>query len=172
MPKPLFPGRRWPVALLIMMAAALALIWTFLLRENRLFAEERQLRFEAERRVVADLVAENLLRQLQRLDDVLLLLRSEYVAERKSLDTTIALLRQGSLQELGARVTVIDRDGYVATSDAPRRPGERVYLGDRDNYIHFSSGGRDSLYISGPVQGRMTGALGVQLSRPIFDAWG
>lgn len=172
MPKPLFPGRRWPVALLLMVAAALALIWTFLLRENRLFAEERQQRFEAERRVVADLVAENLLRQLQRLDDVLLLLRSEYVAERKSVDTTIALLRQGSLQELGARVTVIDRDGYVATSDAPRRPGERVYLGDRDNYIHFSSGGRDSLYISGPVQGRMTGAPGVQLSRPIFDARG
>ena len=27
MPKPLFPGRRWPVALLLMVVAALALFW-------------------------------------------------------------------------------------------------------------------------------------------------
>ncbi|MDE2584039.1 MAG: PAS domain S-box protein [Betaproteobacteria bacterium] len=175
-------ARRWPLWLAAVVAAALALLWAGVIRENQRLAQEYGQRYATERQVVTALAAESLVRQLQRLDDALLLLRNEYLNDRPNLPRTIQLLRQGPLLNLAADITFIGRDGYAELINAqvdaggrsvpPSAPKERLYLGDRGHFRHFVGGGTDSLFVDGPVMGRISKRPGIQISRPIIAADG
>lgn len=178
---PLTEARRWPIWLATVVAAALALLWAGVVWENQRLAREQGQHYAAERQVVTALAAESLVRQLQRLDDALLLLRNDYINDRSDLPRTIQLLRQGPLLNLSAYITIIGRDGYVELMDIPPAvdgksppspPRERLYLGDRSHFRHFVGGGTDRLFIDGPVMGRVSKRLGIQISRPIIAADG
>ncbi len=65
------------------------------------------------------------------------------------------------------QVAVIDAQGYLAYSNLGI--SERVFLGDREHFkVHVESG-RDQLFISQPVMGRVSRQWSIQFSRPILQ---
>jgi signal transduction histidine kinase len=67
---------------------------------------------------------------------------------------------------LALQMGVIDRDGWVVYTDIPM-PAKRVNLADREHVrVHLDSNA-DRLFISRPVQGRVSGKWSIQFSRPI-----
>ncbi len=64
------------------------------------------------------------------------------------------------------QVAVIGADGYLAYSNLG--VSERVFLGDREHFKVHLEGGRDQVYISRPVMGRVSKQWSIQFSRPIF----
>lgn len=64
------------------------------------------------------------------------------------------------------QVAVIGADGYLAYSNLGT--SEKVFLGDREHFKVHLEGGRDQLFISRPVLGRVSKQWSIQFSRPIF----
>ncbi len=64
------------------------------------------------------------------------------------------------------QVAVIGADGYLAYSNLGT--SERVFLGDREHFKVHLEVGRDQLFISKPVMGRVSRQWSIQFSRPIF----
>ncbi len=170
---PLAQGsRRWYWGLAALCIGALLVVWSVLIAGNQQLAEVEVERYEGERRVLTDLAAENLRRQLQHLDDALQLLRGEFIEDRKDVPRTIALLRQGPLQELGARMLLLDRDGRVVATDIPLLAGKPTSLAEQDYFVHFANGGKDRMRIDGPLAEPVSGTPGILFSRPILDHQG
>lgn len=63
------------------------------------------------------------------------------------------------------QVAVIGADGYLAYSNLGA--SERVFLGDREHFKVHLEGGRDQLFISKPLLGRVSKQWSIQFSRPI-----
>lgn len=64
------------------------------------------------------------------------------------------------------QVAVIGADGYLAQSNLG--VSERVFLGDREHFKVHLDGGRDQLFISKPLLGRVSKQWSIQFSRPII----
>jgi diguanylate cyclase (GGDEF)-like protein/PAS domain S-box-containing protein len=152
--------------LVLLGALLLTLIWSVVLWESRRTEAERLDDFSQNLTHLTEILDETLVRQLDGIDNALLILREDYLRNKADLMRTVGLLRHGPLKGLNVSVTVIGRTGYTESSDVPdyRTP---MYLGDRPHFRHFANGGADRLYISEPMQGRLTQRWGIQLSRPI-----
>jgi PAS domain S-box-containing protein len=131
-------------------------------------------RLDAFRAQTADLarIAEALIDgDLRSLDEALLVLRGAYAAEPQRFVESVRLLRNGPLADRELLVVLVDRDGYLAYTDAPgAKP--RTYVGDRKYFRFFADGGEDSLYIDEPSFGRITGRYTLPVVRPLYDRQG
>ncbi len=145
----------------------LCLIWATVLWESRRTHQDHLDRFRNDLTHLTEVVDVTLVRQLESLDQALLLLRSEYLDHPQDFARTIGLLRRGPLSSVEAHVALIGADGYTKFTDAPGPPAP-VYLGDRAHFRAFSDGGPDRLFIGDPVQGRLTKQWGLQLARPLL----
>ena len=152
--------------LLLLGALLLTLIWSALLWEAKRIETDRLRDFRQNLTHLAEVLDETLVRQLNGIDNALLILREDYLANKANLMHTVGLLRHGPLKGVDAHVTVINLFGHSEISDAPGYPGP-VYMGDRLHYRHFSNGGADQLHISEPMVDRITKRWGIQLARPI-----
>jgi diguanylate cyclase (GGDEF)-like protein/PAS domain S-box-containing protein len=157
--------------LLLLGTLLLALIWGTVQWQTRQDEAARQTEFRQGLLHLNEILDETLVRQLDGIDNALLILRRDYLLHRNDLARTVDLLRHGPLKGLDVQVTVIGRNGYSEFSDVAgyRAP---VYLGDRPHFRHFADGGIDQLYISEPVLGRITQRWGIQMARPILDGNG
>lgn len=153
--------------LLLLGALLLMLIWSAVLWEAKRFEADRLTDFSQNLTHLAEVLDETLVRQLDGIDNALLILRKDYLSDKANLARTIGLLRYGPLKGMDVYVTVIGRTGHSEISDIPNH-GAPVYLGDRQHFRHFAEGGADQLYISEPVMGRITKRWGIQLARPIL----
>jgi len=160
-------GRRWPWELPVLGLLLLCLIWATVLWENHRIHEDHLAKFRDDLMHLSDVVDVTLVRQLESLDNALLLLRAEYQDHPQDLTRTIALLRKGPLKGVDVYVTVIGADGYPRFTNVPGHPAP-VYLGDRAHFRVFADGGADELYISDPIFGRLTQRWGLQLARPLL----
>ena len=180
--QPVRPARRWrrllrlerlsPLwQLLLLGTLLLSLIWGTVQWQTRQNEAARQAEFRQGLLHLGEILDETLVRQLDGIDNALLILRKDYLLNRNDLTRTVELLRHGPLKGLDVQVTVIGRNGYSEFSDIAgyRAP---VYLGDRPHFRHFADGGVDQLYISEPVMGRITKRWGIQMARPILDSGG
>ncbi|MHB8836602.1 MAG: PAS domain S-box protein [Candidatus Methylomirabilia bacterium] len=135
---------------------------------------QERLRLDAFHSRISDLamISETIIdEQLHRFDDVLLVLRSVYATDPERFIESIALLRNGPLADRGILVVRLDRNGYLAYTDATTaQPG--LYLGDRPYFRYFADGGHDRFYVEEPVFGRATQRYSVPLARPIYDRKG
>lgn len=159
------PGLPWH--LLGLGVLLLALIWIAAWWEAQRIREDRLTAFRLNLQHVARVLDETVGRQLESIDNALLILRAKYVDHRSDMRRTIDLLKQGPLRGVEVHVTVIGRDGYSEFTDVPGNQS-RVYLGDRAHFRTFADGGADQLFISEPVLGRITKRWGLQLARPIW----
>ena len=131
--------------LVLLGALLLTLIWSVVLWESRRTEAERLDDFSQNLTHLTEILDETLVRQLDGIDNALLILREDYLRNKADLMRTVGLLRHGPLKGLNVSVTVIGRTGYTESSDVPdyRTP---VYLGDRPHFRHFANGGADRLY--------------------------
>ncbi|MBI2745081.1 MAG: diguanylate cyclase [Burkholderiales bacterium] len=156
-----------PLQLLWLGALLLALIWSTVLWESRRIHQDHLDKFRSELVHLSEVLDVALVRQIESLDNALLILRSEYLDNPQDINRTIRLLREGPFRDFEVQVSVIGTNGYPKFTDVPGHPAP-AYLGDRAHFRVFADGGPDQLYISDPVMGRMTKRWGLQLARPLL----
>ena len=72
------------------------------------------------------------------------------------------------MQDLPFQFAVIDVNGVLAYSNL-MAPSQRTNLSDRDHFrVHRDSGGKDVLFISTPLKGRVSDKWTIQFTRPIL----
>lgn len=107
---------------------------------------------------------EHALRTIEAADQAAVYLRQRYLAEGKSLDLGREM-RQGLLAApLYNLLTVVDEHGDVVLSSKAFAP---MNLSDRRHVQVHRDSDDDQLYISAPVQGRVSGKWSLQLTRRI-----
>ncbi len=152
----------WPAVALI----ASALLWGVELRD--LGHAERDREAELER--AADNYARSLVirtrRSIADTDRLLLLLRHNWVTSgyRSNLAGTIE--RGIFSQQYVSAVALIDRNGIVATSTHPGAIGRD--FSDKPYFVAQQRAVGDRLYLSGPLDGTITGREVVAFSRPLL----
>jgi PAS domain S-box-containing protein len=153
----------WPVAGLLLAAALMFLA-------NWEADRQQRLRLDSFRSRLVDLaqLSESIIaRTLRKYDEALLVLRDAYVIDPGHIAEYIRLMRSGSLADREVLLVLVDRDGYLAYTDAPNVQA-RLALADRMYFRYFAEGGKDRLYIDEPVFGRVTRRYTLPLSRPIY----
>ncbi len=157
----------WLIAWLLL---SVALLFAANWEANR----QEHVRMDAFRSRVADLARISqgiIIEQLRQFDDVLLILRRVYAADPKRFIKSIGLLRNGPLKDREIMVVLVDRDGYLAYTDATTsKPG--LSLGDRAYFRYFADGAKDRFYVDEPIFGRTTQRHSIPLVRPIYDEKG
>lgn len=148
-------------------ALCLVVIWWFMFDQ---LAKERERQIhdaETRTRLEAQAFGEYSLGSTRRLSEFLLDLRASWLAGRDAFDRVIHE-RQDVVRDLTFQVAVIDADGRLLyTSIGPVT--ESVDLSQREHFrVHKASGGRDVLYISDPVQGKISKKWAIQFTRPIL----
>lgn len=149
--------------------ACLIGIWSF--TSYQLSKERDRLTRDAETRtqLEAQSFGEYSLGSARRLSEFLLDLRASWLAGREVFERVIHE-RQDVVRDLTFQVAVIDKDGLLLYSSIEPIK-ERVDLSQREHFrVHKNSGGRDVLFISDPVQGKVSKKWSIQFTRPILDA--
>lgn len=154
--------------LMLLGAVLLLLIWSTVIWEAERIKRDQLENFGQGLMHLSEVLDETLVRQLQEIDNALLILRSEYVNDKPNLKHTLGLLRQGPLKNLDVNVLIVDRQGYIEMIERSSSLSKE-YVGERESFKHFIKGSPDQLFISDPIIGRLTKRWDMQLVRPILD---
>ncbi|NTV69888.1 MAG: response regulator [Azonexaceae bacterium] len=109
--------------------------------------------------------AESALSAIKRLDEMLLDLRTQWDGHPERFAEQIRR-RQQYMTDIAFQVAVIDAEGWLAYSNLAVAK-ERVFLGEREHFrVHLD--GRDRLFISKPIKGKVSGKWSIQFTRPVL----
>jgi len=159
------------VRLALTLVTGVAIIWSlacydlYRSRASELRASEQITVFQAQA------FAENARSTIKRINEIALDLRSYWIGNRAGF-ADIVRRRQEYSGDVAFQVAVIGADGYLEYSNLASG-GERVFLGEREHFrAHSRVPGRDRLFISKPVLGKVSGKWSIQFTRPIFGPTG
>lgn len=105
---------------------------------------------------------------IKRINELMLDLRAQWTGDWKAF---AALIQQRAefIEDLTFQVGVIDKDGLLAFSTLAK-PGDKTDLSSREHFtVHRDAPGADRLFISRPLQGKVSGKWSIQFTRPILD---
>ncbi|QID17549.1 EAL domain-containing protein [Nitrogeniibacter mangrovi] len=107
----------------------------------------------------------------QGLDQTLVGLREHWAEGRTAFEAAVHRYRTAVDRDYNIQIAVIDRDGRLAYSnlDPNVKP---ISLVDREHFRVHRDSGRDRLFISKPVLGRVSKRWSIQFTRPILGAGG
>ena len=149
------------------MLFVLAVIWSVAAydlqrsRDSELYSSEQITVFQAQA------FAENVRSTIKRINEIALDLRTHWVANPGGFAELIRQ-RQEHTADIAFQVAVIGADGYLVYSNLATS-NERVYLGEREHFrVHQQAAGRDQLFISKPLLGKVSGKWSIQFTRPIL----
>ncbi|MRS97260.1 EAL domain-containing protein [Ralstonia pickettii] len=145
----------------------LLFIWSFTF--HQLTQERERLTRDAQARtqVEAQAFGEYSLGSARRVSEFLLDLRASWLAGREVFEQVIHE-RQEVVRDLTFQVAVIDENGMLLYSSIGPVT-DRLDLSQREHFrVHKESGGRDVLFISDPVQGKVSKKWSIQFTRPIL----
>lgn len=150
-------------------AACLLIIWSFtshqLTQERDRLIRAAQARTEVE----AQAFGQYSLGSARRVSEFLLDLRASWLSGREVFEQVIHE-RQEVVRDLTFQVAVIDENGMLLYSSIDPVT-QRIDLSQREHFrVHKESGGRDALFISDPVQGKVSKKWSIQFTRPILKA--
>jgi diguanylate cyclase (GGDEF)-like protein len=153
----------WPALALV----ALALLWGYVLIDLEHVRRERQAELEQQVDAYTRSLVIRTRRSIGDTDRLLLLLRHDWAVSghRTSLAGTF---ESGvfSKQYVSAAM-FINRQGIAVTSTHPTAVGK--YFGDQAYFIAQQHAAGDQLYLSGPVDGRLTHQEVIAFSRPLLS---
>ncbi|EQM75482.1 sensor domain-containing diguanylate cyclase [Stutzerimonas stutzeri] len=145
-----------------------ALVWSVLLIEqqrNRDFIEQKAVDEAAN---LALAFQENVASTFHDADTALKLLRPEWQEGPLHFDERVRALQSAFYNDLLVQVAVIGADGLLRyTSLGPTT--EAIDLSDREHFKVHRASTQDTLHISKPVTGRVSGRHTIQVTRPIRD---
>lgn len=106
-----------------------------------------------------------------RLSEFLLDLRASWLVSHAGFIDMVRE-RQSAVVDLSFQVAVIDKHGLlVYSSIGPPTPAEKIDLSGREHFrVYQNADGRDMLFISDPVKGKVSGKWSIQFTRPILRA--
>ncbi|MDZ4315976.1 MAG: ATP-binding protein [Azonexus sp.] len=145
----------------------LLLVWVTaayeITRSKSVYLHEAELRTAVQSQVFAEYSEST----IKRLNELSLDLRSYWTGDWKKFAELIQR-RQENITDIAFQVAVIDRDGRLAFSNLAQ-PGNRVDLKEREHFrVHRDSPTQDRLFISKPVEGKVSGKWSIQFTRAIF----
>ncbi|QYY33182.1 EAL domain-containing protein [Cupriavidus pinatubonensis] len=153
------------------LGAAAWLIATWSFAAFQLVSERDRLLHDAADRTQAEALAFGAYSKssILRLSEFLLDLRASWLAGQTGFIDMVRE-RENLVVDLTFQVAVIDKHGLlVYSSIAPPASGEKVDLSGREHFrVHQDAGGRDMLFISDPVKGKVSGKWSIQFTRPIL----
>jgi signal transduction histidine kinase len=94
-------------------------------------------------------------------------LRDDWMRDRRAFGAAIDRQAAYLGGERILQVAVLDIEGWMVFSRLPQT--ERINFADRDYFKVQSTRGKDALYISEPVFGRVTKQWAIQFTRPLFS---
>jgi len=116
---------------------------------------------------VSRVIAEYEAASLRAIDLSLRQLRADWQRTPGSLDASVAAHEQFLQQEGLVQVAIVGADGWTRYSRLPiEKP---LNFTDRDYFQIQKASGRDEMYISAPVMGRVTKRWAIQITRPIYN---
>jgi diguanylate cyclase (GGDEF)-like protein len=151
----------WPLGACVVAAAAWGLLYVSL-EQDRQDAEADALNTA---QAVARSYAAQLARTMEAVDQTLIHVRFEWQLSRGTLALEKIDRRQFFFPSTVANVIIVNRDGKVLTTTLSQR-GSRA---ERSYFLEQKESGRDSLFISTPLTGRVTLANIIPFTRPLFD---
>ncbi|WP_176785824.1 hybrid sensor histidine kinase/response regulator [Propionivibrio dicarboxylicus] len=147
----------------VSLAAIFAVAYYELGRSKDSVIHEAELRSE----VQAQVFAEFSYSAFKRVDELALDLRSYWTGDWQSF-AELVQRRQDIIGDISFQVAVIDRDGFVAFSNLAK-PTDRTDLSQREHFrVHRDNPETDRLFISKPLQGKVSGKWSIQFTRPVF----
>ncbi len=156
----------WPLVAL----AAAAALWGYVLHD--LEHERRERAAEIGQQV--DAYAQSLVirtrRSIAENDRLLLLLRHNWASAGHRANLAGTMEAGIFSQQYISAVALIDRQGIVITSTHPNAVGR--YFGDKPYFLEQQRADGDRLYLSGPLDGQLTGREVVAFSRPLLSPEG
>ncbi|GJG98492.1 EAL domain-containing protein [Cupriavidus pauculus] len=153
------------------LGAAAWLIATWSFTAYQLVSERDRLLHDAAERTQAEARAFGAYSKssILRMSEFLLDLRASWMVGQPGF-VELVKERENLVVDLSFQVAVIDKHGLlVYSSIAPPARGEKVDLSSREHFrVHQDAGGRDTLFISDPVKGKVSGKWSIQFTRPIL----
>ncbi len=155
------------------LGAAAWLIATWAFAAFQLVSERDRLLHDAAQRTQAEAQAFGAYSKssILRLSEFLLDLRASWLVGQTGFIDMVHE-RENLVVDLSFQVSVIDKHGLlIYSSIAPPASGEKVDLSGREHFrVHQNAGGRDMLFISDPVKGKVSRKWSIQFTRPILRA--
>ena len=108
---------------------------------------------------------ENVLRSIGEVDETLLYLRRNVEARKVSTDYNTIVHTTDVSSDIIVQVAIIDAHGILRASSVGPHPTRPIDLSDREHFKAHLDDTTDSLFISKPLIGRVSGKWSVQLSR-------
>jgi hypothetical protein len=111
---------------------------------------------------------ENTIRLIQAYDQILLFARSSYTADPSGFNLIKWANDQKFSTDAALQIVILNKNGLLAatTLGMPKKPMD---LSDREHFRVHIHDGRDYLFISKPVLGRLSHKWSLQMSRRIFN---
>ena len=157
----------WLKALVTLIAIAVVVVSYFLILDNA--RVQARARFEENMRSVSFALAQHVERTIEQADQIGRVMRLQYV--RGEQFASFALLYKEIDPDLYTQFALIDQTGLAVFSTVPG--SKPVDLSDRKHFrVHADGDGKDFLYISEPLIGRVSKKLTLQLSRRVDSATG
>jgi diguanylate cyclase (GGDEF)-like protein len=156
----------WPVIALV----AIGLLWGYVLRDLGREQRERGDELEKQAGAYAHSFVIRTRRSIAETDRLLLLLRHSWSTSGYRGDLRGTMEAGVFSQQYIAAVAFIDRKGFAVTSTHPGAVGR--YFGSRPYFVAQQSAQGDHLYLSGPLDGQLTGQEVVAFSRSLLTADG
>ncbi|MCG2577009.1 ATP-binding protein [Dechloromonas sp. XY25] len=142
-----------------------ATAWYELDRSQRSYLREAEVGTAVQSRVFGEYSEST----IKRINELILDLRAQWTGDWGEFAELIQR-RQEFIEDLTFQVGVIDKDGFLAFSTLAK-PGDRTDLSRREHFtVHRDAHGADRLFISRPLQGKVSGKWSIQFTRPILDA--
>ncbi|HJV25590.1 MAG TPA: diguanylate cyclase [Aromatoleum sp.] len=160
-----FKGFGWYAAWSVLFGTFLvALFWVVALRELDRDWQHQEESIEENLESFARALDGHVGAAVRAIDASLILLRREYRHHRHDINEQAEILGRELLEGGITQIAVIGPDGYLAYTNLPAPPG-RTYLGDREHFKFLQASAEDTLFISKPVVGRVSGKATLQFAR-------
>lgn len=150
-----------------------AMLWSGIFLKYIQDVSYDQLEAERGNKNFAMVFEENVLRSIGEIDKALLYLRRSIESSKGPPNYNKIINSADVLSEIIVQMAIMDADGIMRASNAGPQPAPHIDLSDREHYrVHRDSGGKDRLYISKPVIGRISHKWSVQFTRPLRNGDG
>lgn len=114
---------------------------------------------------------ESAYRTIRQIDLSAAILAESYAEHPQRFADDVRELKDRLRDDIVFQVSVVATDGYLAYSSL-QTGGERIFLGDREHVRQQIELPEDRLFISKPVQGRISKKWSLQFSRKVLDRQG